>query len=74
MPYVWLFELEQGDNMPNITVTQEVVDALTEQGIDNIAAYLQNKADKHNKTKNIAAFNKLSDAKQKEAIEAVKDK
>ena len=31
--------------MPNITVTQEVVDTFREMGVDNIEAYLMNAAD-----------------------------
>ena len=56
--------------MPNITITQELVDSYTEMGVDDIGAYLKNESDKHENQKIEKEWQKLSIAEKKSKLTA----
>ena len=57
--------------MPQITVSQEVVDGLTELGIDDIAAHLKNKTDKLENQKIEKEWRKLSIADKRNKLKKI---
>ena len=57
--------------MPDITVTQELVDNYTEMGVDDIGAYLKNKSDQHENQKIEKEWNKLTIEEKKNKLTAV---
>ena len=57
--------------MPQITVSQEVVDGLTELGIDDIGAYLKNKTDKLENQKIEKEWRKLSIADKRNKLKKI---
>ena len=57
--------------MPDIKVTQALVDSFTELGVDDIGAFLKNKADQHENQKIEKEWQKLSIEEKKSKLTVV---